>query len=155
MADDPINQNEQGSAVECCFRHAPAQYAVIRGHATLGSRVPSVGTSGLPIPGGSGASGAAGRGQRGYGADHPQGSGSNSTSASSVCEKQWADDRRDCYTRIGCVSECSEKAWLSRAQRSARFKFTLSICLIVCTNQNSSRPTVFLCLFGNVPLVAV
>jgi hypothetical protein len=77
MADDPINQNEQGSAVECCFRHA------------------------------------------------------------------------------GCVSECSEKAWLSRAQRSARFKFTLSICLIVCTNQNSSRPTVFLCLFGNVPLVAV
>jgi hypothetical protein len=31
----------------------------------------------------------------------------------------------------------------------------LSICLIVCTNQNSSRPTVFLCLFGNVPLVAV
>jgi hypothetical protein len=77
------------------------------------------------------------------------------TYASSVCEKQWADDRRDCYTRIGCVSECSEKAWLSRAQRSARFKFTLSICLIVCTNQNSSRPTVFLCPFGNVSLAAV
>jgi len=31
------------------------------------------------------------------------------TSASSVCEKQRADDWRDCYTRIGCVSEWSEK----------------------------------------------
>jgi hypothetical protein len=31
----------------------------------------------------------------------------------------------------------------------------LSICLIVCTNQNSSRPTVFLCPFGNVSLAAV
>jgi hypothetical protein len=31
----------------------------------------------------------------------------------------------------------------------------LSICLIVCTNQNSFKPTVFLCPFGNVPLAAV
>src|ERR1019366_9572546 len=35
MTDDPINQNKEGSAVECCFRHAPAQYAVARGYAAL------------------------------------------------------------------------------------------------------------------------
>jgi hypothetical protein len=49
----------------------------------------------------------------------------------------------------------TQNAWLSRGQRPARFKFTLSICLIVCTNRNSSRHTVFLCPFGNVPLAAV
>ena len=155
MANGPINQNEQGSAVECCFRHAPAQYAVARGHAVPCARVRSVGTSSLSVPGGGDASEASGRSLRRYGADHAQGSGRNSTSASSVCEKQRADDWRDCYTRIGCVSEWSEKAWLSRAQRPARFKFTLSICLIACTNQNSSRHTVFLCPFGNVPLAVV
>jgi hypothetical protein len=31
----------------------------------------------------------------------------------------------------------------------------LSICLIACMNQNSSRHTVFLCPFGNVPLAVV
>ena len=155
MANGPINQNEQGSAVECCFRHAPAQYAVARGHAVPCARVRSVVTSSLSVPVGGDASEASGRSLRRYGADHAQGSGRNSTSASSVCEKQRADDWRDCYTRIGCVSEWSEKAWLSRAQRPARFKFTLSICLIACTNQNSSRHTVFLCPFGNVPLAVV
>src|ERR1035437_864786 len=155
MANGTIKQSEQGSAVELRLCHAPAQYAIVQGRAALVGTVRPVGTSSLPIHGRSGTSGATCRGHRGYGADHAQGSGSNSTYASSVCEKQWADDRRDCYTRIGCVSECSEKAWLSRAQRSARFKFTLSICLIVCTNQNSSRPTVFLCPFGNVSLAAV
>ena len=155
MANGPINQNGQGSAVECCFRHAPAQYAFAGGHASPFARVRSVGTSSLSVPGGGDASEASGRSLRRYGADHAQGSGRNSTSASSVCEKQRADDWRDCYTRIGCVSEWSEKAWLSRAQRPARFKFALSICLIVCTNQNSFRHTVFLCPFGNVPLAAV
>ena len=155
MADGPINQDEQGSAVECCFRHAPAQYAVARGHAVPCARVRSVGTSSLSVPGGGDASEASGRSLRRYGADHAQGSGRNSTSAPGVCKNQRADNRSDRYTRIDCVSEHSEKAWLNRAQRSARFKFALSICLIVCTNQNSFRHTVFLCPFGNVPLAAV
>jgi len=155
MTDGPIDQNEQGSAVECCFRHAPAQHAVARGHASPCARVRLIGTSSLSVLGGGDASEASGRSLRSYGADYAQTPNRNSMSASSVCEKQWADDWRGCYTRIGCVSECSEKAWLSRAQRSARFKFKLSICLIACTNRNSSRPTVFLCPFGNVPLAVV
>jgi hypothetical protein len=155
MTDGPINQNEQGSAVECCFRHAPAQYAVARGHAVPCARVRSVGTSSLSVPGGGDASEASGRSLRGFCSDYAQGSSRNSTSASSLRENQRNDDRRDCYTRIDCVSEHSEKAWLSRAQRSARFKLTLSICLIACTNRNSYRPTVFLCPFGNVPLAAM
>jgi len=155
MTDGSINQSGQGSAVERRLCLAPAQYAVARGHAALGWRVRSVGTSGLPIPGGSDTSGATGRGHRGYGADHSQGASRNSTSPSGVCGKQWADHWSHCDKGIGRVSEDAEKAWLSRAQRSARFKFTLSICLIVCTNQNSPRHTVFLCPFGNVPLAAV
>ncbi len=155
MTDDPIDQNEQGSAVECCFRHAPAQYAVARGHAVPCARVRSVGTSSLSVPGGGDASEASGRSRRRYGADHAQGSRRNRTSAPGVCKNQRADNRSGRYTRIDCVSEHSEKAWLNRAQRPARLKFTLSICLIVCTNRNSSRHTVFLCPFGNVPLAAV
>ena len=155
MTNGPINQNEEGSAVECCFRHAPAQYAVARGHAVPCARVRSVGTSSLSVPGGGDASEASGRSLRRYGADHAQGSSRNSTSAPGVCKNQRADNRSDRYTRIDCVSEHSEKAWLNRAQRPARFKFTLSICLIVCTNRNSSKPTVFWYPFGSVPLAAV
>jgi len=155
MTDDSINQNEQGSAVECCFRHAPAQYAVVHGYAAIVWAVRPVGTSSLSVSGGGGASEASGRSLRRYGADHAQGSSRNSTFAPGVCKKQRTDNWSDRYTRIGCVSEWSEKAWLSRAQRPARFKFTLSICLIVCTNRNSSRHRVFFCPFGNVPLAAV
>ena len=79
----------------------------------------------------------------------------NSTSSSGVCEKQWADDRCDRDTSVGRVSEYSEKAWLSRAERAAGFKFTLTICLIACTTRSSPRPTVFLCPFGSAPSVAV
>ena len=72
-----------------------------------------------------------------------------------LCEKQWPDHRSDRYTRIGRVSRYSEKAWLSRAHPTARFKFTLNMYLIACTNQNSSRPTVFWCPIGSVPLAGV
>src|SRR5271157_3425345 len=74
--------------------------------------------------------------------------------ASGVCEKQLADDRCDRDASVGRVSEYSEKAWLSRAERAAGFKFTLTICLIACTTRSSPRPTVFLCPFGSAPSVA-
>ena len=155
MTDDSINQNGQSSAVECCFRHAPAQYAVARGHAVPCARVRSVGTSSLSVPGGGDASEASGRSLRRYGADHAQGSGRNSTSAPGVCKNQRADNRSDRYTRIDCVSEHSEKAWLNRAQRPARFKFTLSICLTACTIRSLRRLTVFWSPPGSVPSAAV
>ena len=91
---------------------------------------------------------------RGYGADDAQTPDGNSTSSSGVCEKQWADDRCDRDASVGRVSEYSEKAWLSRAERAAGFKFTLTICLIACTTRSSPRPTVFLCPFGSAPSVA-
>ena len=92
---------------------------------------------------------------RGYGADDAQTPGGNGASSSGVCEKQWADDRCDRDTRVGGVSEYSEKAWLSRAQRAAGFKFTLTICLIGCTTRSSPRLTAFLCPFGSAPSAAV
>src|ERR1035441_7837320 len=46
---------------ECCFRHAPAQYAVARGYAALVWRVRPIGTSSLSVPGGGDASEASGR----------------------------------------------------------------------------------------------
>ena len=72
-----------------------------------------------------------------------------------VCEEQWADYRSDRDTRVGRVSEYSEKAWLSRAKRTARFRFALTMYLIACTIQSSPRPTVFWCPFGSVALAAV
>ena len=155
MASGTIDQNGQGSAVERRLRHAQAQYAIVQGRATLVCTVRPVGTSSLPIHGRSGTSGATCRSHRGYGADHPQGSSANSTSSPGVCEKQWADHRSHRDTRIEHVSQRSEKAWLSGAQRSARFRFTLSICLTACTIRSFPRPTVFWFPLGSVPSAAV
>ena len=155
MANGTIKQSEQGSAVELRLCHAPAQYAIVQGRAALVGTVRPVGTSSLPIHGRSGTSGATCRGHRGYGADHPQGSSANSTSSPGVCEKQWADHRSHRDTRIDHVSQRPEKAWLSGAQRSARSKFTLSICLTACTIRSFPKSTVFWFPFGSVPSVAV
>jgi hypothetical protein len=90
-----------------------------------------------------------GRSIRSYGTDHTEATGRNSTSLAELCEKQWADYRDDRYPRFGCVSEYSEKAWVSRAKRAARFRLGLTMCLIACTMQSSPRPTVFWYPFGN------
>jgi len=155
MANGPIDQNGQGSAVERRLRHASAQYAVARGHATLGSEIRSVGTSGLPISERCDPFGPRSRGFRSYSADYTQAPGGNSTPSSGVFEKYWADHRSHRDTGINHASEHTEKAWLSRAQRPARFKFTLSICLTVCTIPNLPKPMVFWCPFGSVPSAAV
>ena len=153
MTDVQINQAGQGSSAERRLRDA-GQGSTARGHAAPFAKVRPVRTSSLPVSGGSDPSGPAGRSLRGYGADDAQTPDGNSTSSSGVCEKQWADDRCDRDTSIGRVSEYSEKAWLSRAERAAGFKFTLTICLIACTTRSSPRPTVFLCPFGSAPSVA-
>lgn len=155
MTHGPIDQNGQGSTVERCLRHAPAQYAVARGHAALVGRIRSVGTSSLPILERRERSGPTCRGRRDYGSDHPQDSGGNSTSSSGVFKEHWTDHRSHRGTRIGHVSKYAEKTWLSRAHRPARFKFTLNICLTVCTIPSLTKPTVFWCPFGSVPLAAV
>jgi len=155
MANGPINQNGQGSAVERRLRQASTQYAVAQGHAAAFWRVRSVGTSSLPILERSDTSGPTCRGRRDYGADHPQDSGGNSTSPSGVFEKHWADYRSHRDTGICHVCEHAEKTWLSRAQRPARFKFTLSICLTACTIRSLRRLTVFWSPPGSVPSAAV
>jgi hypothetical protein len=119
------------------------------------SPIEMAGESSIPVPGGSDPSGPAGRSLRGYGADYAQAPCENGTPSKGVREKQWADHRSDRDTRVGRVSRYSEKAWLNRAQRTARFKFTLTMRLIACTIRSSSRPTVFWCPFGSVPSAAV
>jgi len=155
MTNDPIDQNGQGSAAERRLRHAFGQCSVARGNAALIARVRPVRTASLSVHGGSDTAEPAGRSFRGYGADHAQAPGRNSTSTAGLCEEQWTNYRSDRDTRVGRVSEHSEKAWLSRAKRAARFRFALTMCLIACTIQSSPRPTVFWCPFGNVPLAAV
>jgi len=155
MTNGPIDQSGEGSAAECRLRHAAGPCSVARGNAALIARVRPVRTSSLPVPGASDTSEPAGRSFRGYGADHTQAPGGNGTSSAGLCEEQWANYRSDRHTRVGRVSEYSEKAWLSRAKRTARFRFALTMCLIACTIQSSPRPTVFWCPFGSVPLAAV
>jgi hypothetical protein len=151
MADGQINPSGQGASPERCLR-AAGQGSVAQGHAAPFARVRTVRTSSLSVPRGSDPSGRPGRSLRGNGADNAQNPGGNGTSSSGVCEKQWADDRCDRDKRVGRVSE---KTWLSRAQRKAHFKFTSTICLIVCTTRSWPRLTVFLCPFGSAPSAAV
>ncbi len=155
MTNGPIDQNGQGSAAERRLRHAPTQYAVAQSHAAAVWRVRSVGTSSLQILERSYTSGPTCRGRRDYGANHPQDPGRNSTSSSGVFEKHWANHRSHRVTGLGHVSEHAEKTWLSRAQRPARFKFTLSICLTACTIRSSPKLIVFWYPFGSVPSAAV
>jgi len=154
MANGAIQQSGQGTAVERSLRHASAQFAIVQGYSALVWTVRSVGTSGLPIPRGSGTSAATCRGHRGFGTDHPQGSSADSTSSPGECEKQRTDDWNHRDTCIEHVPKRSEKAWLSGVQHSARFKFKLSICLTACTIRSSPKPTVFWYPFGSVPSAA-
>ena len=155
MADGPINQSGQGSATERRLRHAAGQGSVARGNAALIARVRPVRTSSVPVSGRSAKARPADRSIRSYGTDHTQATGRNSTAFAELCEKQWADYRDDRYPRFGRVSEYAEKAWLSRAKGTARFRFALTMCLIACTMPSSPRPTVFWCPFGNDPSAAV
>jgi hypothetical protein len=154
MTGDPIHQSRQGSSAECRLRDV-GQSSLAQGHAAPCAKVRPVRTSSLPVPRASDPSGPAGRSLRGHGADHAQTPDGNGASSSGVCEKQWADDGCDRDPRVGRVSEYSEKAWLSCAQRAARFKFRLTIGLIGCTTRSWRRPTVFWCRFGSVPSAAV
>ena len=52
-------------------------------------------------------------------------------------------------------AQSGEVSVMSGAPRSARFKFTLSICLTACTILSSPKPTVFWYLSGSVPSAAV
>jgi hypothetical protein len=155
MADGTVDQSGQGSAVELRLRHAPAKYALAGGHAAFIARVRFIRTPKLSVPGGSDPSEPAGRSLRGYGASHAQAPGGNGTPATNIREEEWANDRSDCDSRVGGVSKCSEKAWLSRAQRTAHYKYTLSTYLTACTIPSLPKPTVFWCLFGSVPSAAV
>jgi hypothetical protein len=149
MTDDPVNQSSQGSATERRLRHAAGQCSVARGDAALIARIRPVRTSSVSISGRSAKARPAARSIRSYGTDHTKATGRNSTSLAELCEKQWADYRDDRYPRFGGVSEYSEKAWVSRAKRAARFRLGLTMCLIACTMQSSPRPTVFWYPFGN------
>ncbi len=155
MTDGTIDQSGEGSATERRLRHAPGRGCVARGNAALSATVRPVRTPSLPVPRGSDSSGTSGRSFRGYGADHTQAPCGNSASSAGIREKEWVDNRRDRDTRVGCVSEYSEKAWLSRATGMALFKFTLTICLIACTTLSSPGPTVFWCPFGSDRLATV
>ena len=150
MAYVTVNQSGQGSAVERRLRHAAAKYALAGGHATFIPKVRSIRTSKLSLPGGSDPSDPAGRSLRGYGANHAQAPGGHGTPATDIREEQWAHDRSDCDSRVRGVSKYSEKAWLSRAPRTAHYKYTLSICLTACTIPSLPKPTVFWCLFESV-----
>ena len=149
MTYDSIDQSSQGSATERRLRYAAGQCSVARGNAALVARVRSVRTSSVSVSGRSAKARPAARSIRSYGTDHAKATGRNSTSLAELCEKQWADYRNDRYPRFGCVSEYSEKAWVSRAKRAARVRLGLTMCLIACTMQSSPRPTVFWCPFGN------
>jgi len=155
MTDDTIDQSGEGSAAERRLRHALGEGSIARRKAALIARVRPVRTSGIPVSGRSDPFGRAGRSLRDNGTDYTQASGGHGTYSASLCEEQWADDRRDRDTCVGRVSEYSEKAWLSRAKGTALFKFRLSICLIACTTRSARRPTVFWCRFENVRLATV
>ena len=150
MADGTVDQSGQGSAVERRLRHAPAKYTLVGGHAAFIARVRSIRTPKLSVPGGSDPFEPAGRSIRGFGANHAQAPGGHGTPATDIREEQWANDRSDRDSRVRGVNKCSEKAWLSRAQRTAHYKYTLSICLTACTIPSLPKPTVFWCLFESV-----
>ena len=155
MADGPVDQSRQISTAECSLRNAAAQCCLVRGHAALIPTVRPVRTSGIPLPGRSDPSRPTGRSFGSCGTDHAQAACGNGSPSASLCQKQRPDNRSDRDARFGRVSRYSEKAWLSCANPTARFKFRLNMHLIACTMRSSVRPTVFWCPFGSVPLAGV
>ena len=155
MADGPVDQSRQGSAAECSLRNAAAQGCLARGHAALIPTVRPVRTSSISLPGRSDQSRPTGRSFGSCGTDHAQAPCGNGSPSASLCQKQRPDNRSDRDARFGGVSRYSEKAWLSRANPMARFKFRLNMHLIAGTMRSSAKPTVFWCPFGSVRLAGV
>jgi len=151
MTHVPIDQSGQGPAAECRARHVTAQNSIAGSNATALAKVRPFRAASLPVPGRGDSFGPAGRSLRSYRPYHTQASGGDGASPSGLCEKEGSDDRSDRDLCIGCVSEYSEKSWLSRVPDTARLKFSLNIRSIACMIRNSPKPIVFSCPFGNVP----
>ena len=154
MTDDTFDQSGKGSPAKRCSWPMPASCCFTPSGTALVTRVRSVGASSISVPGGSVPSEGAGGSLRGNSADHDQAPRENSASVASVRQKQRANHRSNCDPGVGFISRHSEKTWLSRANCTARFKFTLTLYLIACTIPNSVRLMAFLCRFESVRLVA-
>src|ERR1035438_2164362 len=84
------------------------------------SRVRTVRTSSISVPGGGLRTGSTGGSYGGYGSGHDEASATHGGTAAEVREKQWPDDWSDRERRVERISKYSEKAWLSRGPRRGK-----------------------------------
>jgi Reverse transcriptase (RNA-dependent DNA polymerase) len=155
MTYGALDQSGKGSAAERRSWPTPASCRFAPSGTALVTRVRSVRTSSISVPGGSLPARSAGRSPRAYSADHVEASAEHGGTAAEAREKQWPDHGSDRDRRGERVSRCSKKAWLSRAPKAAHCKFTFPIRLIACSSQSSRKPTIFWSPRGSAPSAGV
>lgn len=151
MAYGAFHKSGKGSEGERCSWTPGATSGIARSHAEPFPyvhvvRAPSISLSagGLPSP-------STRRSRRNYGADHVEAPAANCETAAQACQKQRIDDGYYCDAGARSVSTNKEGAWLSRAAKAARSKFTSPLSLIACSSRNSPKPTRFWFPLGSAP----
>lgn len=143
MADDAFHQSGKSSTPERRSWSASAPTCAFRGSATIVARVRFIRASGISLSGRGLPTRASSRHSRSYSTGHFETSARDGGIASKIREQQRSDDRSHRNLCLECLPAYSEKAWLSRVEKAAPFKFTVPIPLIACSSQNSRRLTTF------------
>ena len=151
MAYAALDQRGKSATAKRRSWSAAASSCASRSRTAVVTRVRFVGAPSLSLLAASLPTGSTRRSSRSYRAGHLKTSAADRRTASEVRQKQRFDHWSDRNQRFECVSAHAEKAWLSRVERAAHFKFTFPIRLIAYLSQSSRRRTTFWCPVASAP----
>jgi len=143
MADGAFDQSGKGSAPERRSWSASTLCCACRSSSAAITRVRSVRASSISLSGESLPARSCSRNSRNRSTRHFEASAADGRIAPEICEQQRSYHRSHRNRSIECLSAYSKKAWLSRIENAAHFKFRFSIPLIACWSPNWCRFTTF------------
>jgi hypothetical protein len=151
MSHDPLDQDAEGSPVECRSWPVAASNRASRSSTSVVTRVRLVRAPSISLLARSLPTRWTDRSSRSYCANHLEASTANRGTAAEIREKQWPDHWSDRNRRIKCISARPKKACLNRVKIATHFKFKFLICLIACSSRSSRGLTRFWCHVASTP----
>ena len=155
MADGAFDQNGKGSAPERRSWSASTLCCACRSSSAAVTRVRSVRASSISLSGESLPARSCRRNSRSRSTRHVEASAADGRIAPEIREKQRSDHWSHRNRSVECLSAYSKKAWLSRIENAAHFKFRFSIPLIACWSRGSRRLATFWFHVTNARLACV
>jgi hypothetical protein len=151
MADGARNQSGKGSAFERRAWSAATSTGARRRSSPAVTRVQSIRASSISLSRESVPARSTRRNSRDHDTRHFEASITNRGTSAETCEKRRPDDRGNRNRRLECLSAYSQKARLSRVEKTAHCKSTFPIRLIACSSRSWRRLTRFWFHVANAP----